>query len=113
LFGDSAEQYQASGAFPGHTLGTLQALAFVHLLNNVSVADAIAFARTPDAQPPGDDAPDDDPDDDPWPGGGGRRRCHQVKQSPGWKVTQPQPGWHVWTTPTGRTYTQEPWRYTA
>jgi hypothetical protein len=22
-------------------------------------------------------------------------------------------GWHVWTTPTGRTYTQEPWRYTA
>jgi hypothetical protein len=41
------------------------------------------------------------------------RRCHQVKQSPGWTVTQPKPGWHVWTTPTGRTYTQEPWRYTA
>ena len=41
------------------------------------------------------------------------RRCHQVKQSPGWKVAQPKPGWHVWTTPTGRTYTQEPWRYTA
>ena len=41
------------------------------------------------------------------------RRCHQVKQSKGWTVTQPRPGWHVWTTPTGRTYTQEPWRYTA
>jgi hypothetical protein len=33
------------------------------------------------------------------------RRCHQVKQ--------PKPGWHVWTTPTGRTYVQEPWRYIA
>ena len=41
------------------------------------------------------------------------RRCHQVKQSPGWTVSQPKPGWHVWTTPTGRAYTQEPWRYTA
>ena len=41
------------------------------------------------------------------------RRCHQVKQTPGWMVTQPKPGWHVWTTPTGRTYVQEPWRYIA
>jgi len=41
------------------------------------------------------------------------RRCHQVKQMPGWAVTQPKPGWHVWTTPTGRTYVQEPWRYIA
>jgi len=41
------------------------------------------------------------------------RRCHQVKQTAGWTVTQPKPGWHVWTTPTGRTYTQEPWRYIA
>jgi hypothetical protein len=41
------------------------------------------------------------------------RRCHQVKQSPGWQVTQPRPGWHAWTTPTGRTYVQEPWRYIA
>ncbi len=41
------------------------------------------------------------------------RRCHQVKQAPGWTVTQPRPGWHQWTTPTGRTYLQEPWRYTA
>ena len=41
------------------------------------------------------------------------RRCHQVKQMPGWTVTQPKPGWHAWTTPTGRTYVQEPWRYTA
>ena len=41
------------------------------------------------------------------------RRCHRVKQSRGWNLTQPKPGWHQWTTPTGRTYTQEPWRYTA
>jgi hypothetical protein len=41
------------------------------------------------------------------------RRCHQVKQMPGWALTQPKPGWHVWTTPTGRTYVREPWRYTA
>ncbi|HTR94528.1 MAG TPA: DUF222 domain-containing protein [Trebonia sp.] len=41
------------------------------------------------------------------------RRCHRVKQSPGWTVIQPKPGWHQWTTPTGRTYTQGPWRYTA
>ncbi len=41
------------------------------------------------------------------------RRCHQVKHTPGWQVTQPKPGWHQWTTPTGRIYVQEPWRYTA
>jgi hypothetical protein len=39
------------------------------------------------------------------------RRCHQVKQLPGWSVAQPKPGWHAWTTPTGRTYVQAPWRY--
>jgi hypothetical protein len=41
------------------------------------------------------------------------RRCHRVKQSPGWNVTQPRPGWHQWTTPTGRTYTQGPKQYPA
>jgi hypothetical protein len=39
------------------------------------------------------------------------RKCHRVKQSPGWKVTQPKPGWHEWTTPSGRTYTQAPYQY--
>ena len=39
------------------------------------------------------------------------RKCHRVKQSPGWNVTQPKPGWHQWTTPRGRTYTQGPNRY--
>jgi hypothetical protein len=39
------------------------------------------------------------------------RKCHRVKQSPSWNVTQPEPGWHVWTTPSGRTYTQAPYRY--
>jgi hypothetical protein len=39
------------------------------------------------------------------------RKCHRVKQSPGWNVTQPRPGWHQWTTPRGRTYTQGPKRY--
>jgi hypothetical protein len=39
------------------------------------------------------------------------RQCHQVKQSPGWNVTQPRPGWHRWETPSGRVYLQEPKRY--
>ena len=39
------------------------------------------------------------------------RACHQVKQSPGWKVTQPRPGWHQWETPSGRVYVQGPKRY--
>jgi hypothetical protein len=41
------------------------------------------------------------------------RACHQIKQSSGWTVTQPKPGWHQWTTPSGRTYTQAPKRYPA
>jgi hypothetical protein len=42
------------------------------------------------------------------------RACHRVKQSPGWQVAQqPMPGWHQWTTPTGRLYTQGPKRYLA
>jgi hypothetical protein len=39
------------------------------------------------------------------------RACHQVKQAPAWKVTQPRPGWHQWQTPNGRVYTQGPKRY--
>jgi hypothetical protein len=39
------------------------------------------------------------------------RACHQVKQSKGWKVTQPRPGWHQWETPSGRTYLQPPKHY--
>jgi hypothetical protein len=39
------------------------------------------------------------------------RRCHRVKQSPDWTVTQPRPGWHQWETPAGRRYTQGPKRY--
>jgi hypothetical protein len=41
------------------------------------------------------------------------RSCHRVKQSPRWSVTEVKPGFHQWTTPSGRTYTQEPWRYPA
>jgi hypothetical protein len=41
------------------------------------------------------------------------RRCHKVKQSPGWTLTQPRPGWHQWKTPSGRTYTQGPMKYPA
>lgn len=39
------------------------------------------------------------------------RKCHRIKQSPGWNVSQPRPGWHVWTTPGGRIYTQAPYQY--
>ena len=41
------------------------------------------------------------------------RKCHRVKQSAGWNVTQPRPGWHQWTTPAGRVYLQGPKRYPA
>jgi hypothetical protein len=41
------------------------------------------------------------------------RRCHKTKQSKGWKLTQPLPGWHQWTTPSGRIYTQGPMQYPA
>jgi hypothetical protein len=41
------------------------------------------------------------------------RSCHQLKQSDGWDVTEIRPGFHQWTTPSGRTYVQEPWRYPA
>jgi hypothetical protein len=41
------------------------------------------------------------------------RACHRVKQSTGWILTQPKPGWHQWQTPAGRVYVQEPWRYPA
>jgi len=44
-------------------------------------------------------------------GGARSRRCHHVKQSDGWSVTQPRPGWHEWKTPSGRTYTRGPMRY--
>lgn len=39
------------------------------------------------------------------------RRCHRVKQSRGVEVTQPQPGWHRWRMPSGRSYTKGPKRY--
>jgi hypothetical protein len=41
------------------------------------------------------------------------RACHRVKQSAGWQVTQPRPGWHQWITLSGRVYVQEPKRYPA
>jgi hypothetical protein len=39
------------------------------------------------------------------------RACHRIKQSEGWSVTQPRPGWHQWQTPAGRVYVQGPKRY--
>jgi hypothetical protein len=41
------------------------------------------------------------------------RACHRIKQTKGWVVRQPRPGWHQWTTPAGRVYIQEPKRYPA
>jgi hypothetical protein len=41
------------------------------------------------------------------------RRCHRVKQLKGWSVTQPKPGWHQWTTPSGRSYLKGPKSYPA
>jgi hypothetical protein len=45
--------------------------------------------------------------------GGECRTHHQVKQQPGWKLTQPRPGYFQWTTPAGRTYTTTPDPYPA
>ena len=39
------------------------------------------------------------------------RTHHRAKQSPGWKVEQPQPGVFRWTLPSGRTYTTRPGTY--
>jgi hypothetical protein len=41
------------------------------------------------------------------------RSCHRAKQSPGWQVAKPRPGWTRWTTKAGRVYEQGPWRYPA
>jgi hypothetical protein len=41
------------------------------------------------------------------------RRHHQLKQMPGWSVTQPQPGFHTWTAPSGRVYVRQPALYLA
>ncbi|HEX9064996.1 MAG TPA: DUF222 domain-containing protein, partial [Streptosporangiaceae bacterium] len=41
------------------------------------------------------------------------RRHHRVKQTPGWTVTQPEPGTLAWTTPSGRTYTTAPRGYSC
>ncbi len=56
----------------------------------------------------------------PWEQGGktcacnGGPRCrhhHRQKQAPGWKLTQDLPGYHTWTTPSGRSYTSGPATY--
>jgi len=39
------------------------------------------------------------------------RSCHRAKQSRGWQVTKPRPGWTRWTTMAGRVYEQGPWQY--
>jgi len=39
------------------------------------------------------------------------RSCHRAKQSRGWQVTKPRPGWTRWTTGAGRVYEQGPRRY--
>ena len=45
--------------------------------------------------------------------GGHCRTHHQVKQLPGWTLTQPRPGHFQLTTPAGRTYTTTPDPYPA
>ena len=70
-----ARDYEASGAFPGQTTSGLEALAYLHLLNGVTAADAIAFARAAAAEPPEGGHPEDGdtgrPSDDQGPDGDG------------------------------------------
>ncbi len=79
-------------------------------------------ARTATCPAPGCDAPSYRGDLDhtiPYPAGATDecnlsppcRRHHRVKQSPGWKLDQPEPGVMRWTTPAGRTYTTNPTVY--
>ena len=39
------------------------------------------------------------------------RRHHRAKQAQGWRLTQPQPGVLIWTTPSGRVYSAQPATY--
>jgi len=39
------------------------------------------------------------------------RRHHRLKHSPGWKVILNDDCTMTWTTPTGRSYTSDPWQY--
>jgi hypothetical protein len=57
-----------------------------------------------------------------WHKGGPTRPCnlgaecrthHRVKQQPGWKLTQPRPGYFELTTPAGRSYPTSPGTYPA
>jgi uncharacterized protein DUF222 len=41
------------------------------------------------------------------------RHHHRVKQAPGWKLEQPEPGIMRWTTPSGRVYTTWPTNYSG
>jgi hypothetical protein len=45
--------------------------------------------------------------------GGACRTHHRIKQRPGWRLAQPEPGTFVWSTPAGRTYTQTPDTYAS
>jgi hypothetical protein len=56
----------------------------------------------------------------PWEQGGKTCACnagprcrhhHQQKQAPGWRLEQHLPGYHTWTTPSGRQYTTGPATY--
>ena len=39
------------------------------------------------------------------------RHHHHAKQAPGWRLDQHQPGYHTWTTPSGRAHTTGPATY--
>jgi hypothetical protein len=57
----------------------------------------------------------------PWPAGPTEqtnlavlcRHHHRLKHSPGWQVVQGPDGSMTWTTPSGRTFTSEPWHTTT
>ena len=75
-----AGQYEASGAFPGQGTSSLQALAYLHLLNGVTAGDAIAFARAAAAEPP-HGGPDDGGPDDGGPDDGGNGGSRSTARS--------------------------------
>jgi hypothetical protein len=69
-----AEEYKASGAFPGTRMEQLRAIAYLDMLNDITAAQRIAFTKAAADAPAGDHGPgpDDPGPDDPGPDDAGR-----------------------------------------
>jgi hypothetical protein len=141
--GQRAGEYKQARVMPDARMDQLRVLAFCDILNGVTAADRIAQAQAEADCPaeqdgdPGDDngGPAGGASAAPGSGGAGPARRLQpdapaghparpgraVRRGPRPRPPRPRPGprpgrrrgWHEWTTPSGRTYTQGPMKYPA